>query len=195
MIGVVILAAGQSQRMGTPKPAALLRGKPMIAHVIDAVSTAGLPPPVIVLGHEAKTVTGAIGARLCTPVHSADYAKGQAHSLRAGLAAVPAAWDGVIVALADMPLVSPALFSALAHACSRESIVAPFHGGRRGNPVAWGRALFADLMALEGDTGGRALFERYGKAMVRIDWPDTTIFADADTPGDLAALERTGLRD
>jgi molybdenum cofactor cytidylyltransferase len=171
--------------MGGPhKLLAEWRGKPLVAHVVDALAAAGLPPPVVVLGAEADRVRAALGDRAVHPVIAADYADGLAHSLRAGLNAVPAQWDAVLVCLGDMPRLDAVLLRALASAPGEVAV--PVWNGKRGNPVRWGRAHFAALLQLEGDVGGKALLQ--GLAPTEIAAPDDGIFDDIDTPAALAAL-------
>jgi len=186
--GVIILAAGQGRRMGRNKMIAMLHGEPMIHHVVDAVLAAHLPPPLVVLGHEADLVAAALEGEPHVPVLAEDHAGGMAHSIRAGIAAVPDDWDAVIIALGDMPLVPPQLFSKLAKCAHPGAVVLPEYRGQRGNPVLWGRAHFAALSVLEGDKGARDLLSALGDLVVRIDWSDDTILRDADTPDALAAM-------
>ena len=116
-VGAIILAAGRSSRMGDEhKLLADWRGKPLVAHVVDAVAAAGLPPPVVVLGARAEEVRAALGERPAVYVMAADYAEGLSRSLRAGIAAVPPTWSAAIICLADMPRITPALLQALAAA-------------------------------------------------------------------------------
>ncbi len=190
VVGAIILAAGRSTRMGANhKLLALWHGKPLVAHVADAIAAAGLPPPIVVLGARADAVRAALGDRAAHYIVAADYAEGLSHSLRAGLAVVPAHWTAALVCLADMPRVPPAVLAALAAAATGEDVIAvPEWNGKRGNPVLWGRAHFADLMALSGDVGGKALLTQHGDAVVTIAAPDDAILADIDTPEMLAAL-------
>ena len=189
-VGALILAAGRSTRMGaTHKLLADLGGRPVVAHVADALAAAGLPPPVVVLGHRAAEVRAAFGSRPAIFVTAADFADGLAASLRAGVAAVPATWRGVLVCLGDMPRVRPATLAALAAALVDEAGVAvPVHDGKRGNPVGWGRAHFERLGALSGDIGGKALLADIGEAVVDVAVDDDGVFIDVDTPQALAAL-------
>jgi molybdenum cofactor cytidylyltransferase len=107
-VGAVVLAAGRSSRFGDAhKLLADWQGKPLIAHAIDAVSAAGLPAPIVVLGHAADAVRAALTGRSVQFVEAADWADGMGRSLAAGIAAVPADWDAALVCLADMPAVEP----------------------------------------------------------------------------------------
>ncbi|MCA3255686.1 MAG: NTP transferase domain-containing protein [Alphaproteobacteria bacterium] len=190
-VGAVVLAAGRSTRMGgVTKLVADLDGKPVLAHVLDAIAAAELPP-IAVLGDRAELVRAAAGDRDVTFVTAPDYAEGLSRSLRAGLAAVPADWRGVLVCLGDMPRVDAALLSALVTAADGDSaIVVPTSGGKRGNPVLWGRAHLPRLMTLDGDVGGKQLLGELADHVVEVEVGGDAIFADVDTPEALAALRR-----
>ncbi len=187
-VGALILAAGRSTRMGgSHKLLADLDGIPLVAHVAVAVAAAGLPAPLVVLGHRAPEVRAALGDRPATFITATDFADGLAASLRAGIAAVPATWRGILVCLGDMPRVRPATLVALAAALrDAASVAVPVHSGRRGNPVAWGRAHFDRLARLTGDVGGRALLG--DAAVIEVSVDDTGVLIDVDTPEALAAL-------
>jgi molybdenum cofactor cytidylyltransferase len=184
-VGAVVLAAGRASRMGGPhKLLEPWRGAPLVAHVIDALATAGLPPPVVVLGHEATAVRRALAGRAVQFVAAADWQDGMGRSLAAGIAAVPAHWDAALVCLADMPRIEPALITALAAAAGE--VVLPEFQGRRGHPVRWPRAAFPQLLALTGDVGGRAVMAAF--AVTALPAPSDACLDDIDTPAALAAL-------
>ncbi|OYU15268.1 MAG: 4-diphosphocytidyl-2C-methyl-D-erythritol kinase [Alphaproteobacteria bacterium PA4] len=185
-VGAVILAAGRSSRMGRAhKLLEHWQGKPLIAHVADAIAAAGLPPPIVVLGARGDDVRAALGDRPATYVTASDYADGLSRSLRAGIAAVPPDWSAALVCLADMPRVEPGLLAALAAAPG--DVAVPVWDGRRGNPVRWGRPHFARLMALSGDVGGKAVLAD-AVVLTEVAAPGDAVLDDVDTPAALAAL-------
>ena len=188
-VGAIILAAGRASRMGGQhKLLEHWRGKPIIAHVVDAVAAAGLPPPIVVTGHSGDDVAAALGERAVTLVTAADWAEGMGRSLAAGISAAPAHWDAALVFLADMPRIEPALIALLAAAPGQ--LVVPVWEGRRGHPVRWPRAAFAQLLALAGDVGGRAIMDQF--AVTQIAAPSDAVLDDIDTPAALAALRGRG---
>ena len=190
LVGAIILAAGRSTRMGDEhKLLADWQGRPLVAHVADAIAAAGLPPPVVVLGARADEVRAVLGDRPAHYVVARDHAEGLSRSLRAGLAAVPAEWRAVLVCLADMPRVEPELLRALAAAATGDaSIAVAVWRGKRGNPVLWGRAHFARLMGLEGDVGGKAVLGELADRVTEVPAPSDATLDDIDTPAALATL-------
>lgn len=139
MISAIVLAAGQSTRMGEQNKLLLpFRGTTLIEHMVDVVTRSPVGETLVVLGHEAERVRPLLAGRPVRVVDNADYAEGQASSIRAGLAQVSPGARGVMVCLTDQPLLEPAdlerLIAAFEGARDR-SIVVPLHRGQRGNPV------------------------------------------------------------
>ena len=184
-VGAVVLGAGRASRMGGPhKLLEIWRGEPIIAHVVGAIAAAGLPPPIVVLGHQGDAVQAALAGRPARFVAAPDWADGMGRSLAAGIAAVPADWDAALVFLADMPRIEPALIAALARTPGQ--VVLPAWEGRRGHPVRWPRAAFARLIGLAGDVGGRAVMDDF--TVTSVPALSDSVLDDIDTPAALAAL-------
>jgi molybdenum cofactor cytidylyltransferase len=170
--------------MGAHKLLADWGGKPLVAHAADALLAADLPV-LVVLGHGSEAVRAALAGRDLRFVAAADYAAGMAHSLHAGVAAVPDDWDAVLVALGDMPRIEADVLRRLAVA---DGVAVPVFEGARGNPVRWPRAHFAALMALAGDSGAQRLLE--GMDVIEVAAPSDAVLADIDTPEALTALRQ-----
>ena len=197
-IDAVVLAAGRASRFGAgpfdSKVLAMLDGRPLIAHVLATVADSNVARCVVVTGHAGDVVAKAVDGFDVTRVHNADYASGLAHSLRAGIAALPSTATGAIILLADMPLVASATLDALITAFrlappGTEAIV-PVHDGAPGNPILLGRALFGAVAGLHGDEGARRLLAAPARRIVRCPVADAGITADVDTPAGLRALAR-----
>jgi molybdenum cofactor cytidylyltransferase len=189
----VILAAGRSTRMA-PRNKLLeeIGGRPVIARVADTALASGARPVVVVTGFEAQRIAEALRGFDVLSVHNADFAAGLSTSLRAGLAALPADCDAALILLGDMPFVEAgdleALIAAFA-AKDRNSICVPVRHGRWGNPILWGAAYFPEMMRLGGDAGAKRLLEVYRERITEVEAVSDGIFADIDTPLDLARLE------
>ena len=187
-VEAIVLAAGRSTRMGANKLAADLSGKPVIAHVVDAIAEAGLPAPLVVLGHEPQMVRDALRGRDARFVEAPAYAQGLSQSIRSGIEAAAPDALAAIICLGDMPLIPPDLLRSMAARATATSILVPRFRGRPGNPVLWGRAWFPRLMALGGDAGARTLMGDLTDSIGYIDCEDAGICRDVDTPEALAAL-------
>ena len=194
LIGAVILAAGGSRRMGQPKQLLLVDGQPMVRRVAEAVCSAGLEQVVVVLGAAADQVRVAIEGLPAEVVCNVHWAEGMSTSLRAGIGALRAEIQAALVVLADQPGLTPGLVHQLVdcYLGTGASIVVPVYQGQRGNPVLFDRCLFPDLLRLEGDRGGRALFKRYEKQLQPLDVDDPAVILDVDDWADYASIRGTG---
>ncbi|MFQ5578753.1 MAG: selenium cofactor biosynthesis protein YqeC, partial [Anaerolineae bacterium] len=186
-LAVVVLAAGEGRRFGSAKQLALWRGKPMLAHAVDAALKSQTGPVVVVLGARADECRAALGNRPVTVVVNPHWAQGQSTSLKAGLAALPANTGAAIFALADQPRVAPAVFRALAARFEQTlaPVVWPEFEGRRGNPVLFHRRLFPEMNRLTGDTGARPVLLAHRRHAARVSLTNPAILHDVDTPADL----------
>lgn len=190
-VAAIVLAAGLGSRFGgASKPLAPFRGQAMVRHVCEAALASKAAPVIVVVGHRGAEVAGALEGLAVAIVACPNYAQGLSRSLRAGFAALPDTASGALVLLADMPLVEAATLDALIDAFARKPdapAVVPVHEGRRGNPVLLSRALMPEITRLDGDHGAGPLLRGRG-GIVEVEVASASIFADADTPDDLARL-------
>ena len=195
-IAALVLAAGRSSRMGASnKLLAEVAGKPMVAHAVDAALASQARPVVVVVGNEAARVRAALGDRPVGIVENPDFAAGISGSLKAGLRALGDAVDGALVCLGDMPLLSAAALDRLIAAYNPvegRAICVPTWNGKRGNPVLWSRRFFGELMAVDGDIGGRHLIDHHSEAVVEVPVDGNGVFLDIDTPQTLQLVQQAG---
>ncbi|WGD32331.1 molybdopterin-binding/glycosyltransferase family 2 protein [Ancylobacter sp. WKF20] len=192
LAGAVVLAAGRGTRMPhAHKLTADLGGAPLLRRAVQAALASHARPVIVVTGHEAERVRGALAGLNVRFVHNPAYAEGLSTSLRAGIGALPPEVDRAVVLLGDMPKVEFGLVDRLAGALNLAEgrlVAVPVSEGRRGNPVAWSRALFGDLMALSGDVGARHLIAANAEAVVEVPVEGEGAFLDIDTREELEAL-------
>lgn len=185
-VAALVLAAGESRRMGDANKLTIpVGGTPMVARVVDALQQSRVQRVIVITGHEPERIKGALGDRVVELVHNPDYAEGIGSSVRVGVAALGGEVDGALVALADMPWVRTEVIHRLIDAFTSDnehSIFVPRFGGQRGNPVLWGAQHFRELLALAGDVGGKALFQRHASAICYVDVETTSVHLDVDTP-------------
>jgi molybdenum cofactor cytidylyltransferase len=191
-VGAVLLAAGLSRRMGAAnKLLAEVDGAPMVARCADAVLASPARPLVVVTGHEAARVRAALAGRELVFAHNPEAAAGLSASLRAGIAALGDKVDGALVCLGDMPWVRTEHIEALIaafEASGGRSICVPTFDRKRGNPVLWPARHFAEIAALGGDAGARALLDAHAGEVCYVPVADAGVTLDVDTPEALAAL-------
>jgi molybdenum cofactor cytidylyltransferase len=191
-IAAIVLAAGLSSRMGRNKLLAELNGKPLLRHAVEAASKSSADPVIVVTGNEGEKVAAALAGLKVETVVNHDYANGLSTSLKAGIAALPADYDGTLVLLGDMPGVTSALLDRMIAAFSPadgRAICVATHGGKRGNPVLWARRFFPEILALEGDSGAKPLIAANGELVCEVEAADDGPLADIDTPQALAAYQ------
>ncbi|MFO0291807.1 MAG: NTP transferase domain-containing protein [Rhodospirillales bacterium] len=191
-IAAIVLAAGRSSRMAPANKLLVeVDGVAMARRAVDAALASQAVATVVVLGNDAARVRRVLDGCQATIVDNPDFAAGLSSSLRAGVAALPADLDGVLVLLGDMPRVTPAhldrLIAAFAPAEGR-AICIPTHRAKRGNPILWDARFLPEMRALDGDQGARGLIGRHADQVCEVEMPDDGVLLDVDTPSALAAL-------
>lgn len=184
----IILAAGASTRLGRPKALLEWQGRPLIQIIADVAIRAGLSPVIVVIGAVREPIMEALKGLPVQFVVNENWQSGQSSSLKAGIVALPPYTGSAIFLLADQPRITIDLLLTLVrtHSTSMNPILAPFVGGRRGNPVLFDAITFYELKRLEGDIGGRAIFDKF--PVTPIYWNDPRLLLDIDTEEDYKKL-------
>ena len=185
-IGGILLAAGQSRRMGRKNKMLIeVDGDPMVVHAARALIESNAAPVVVVLGHQAQRVKDSLKHLNVQFVYNSNYAKGLSSSLKAGVETLPDDCDGAVVALGDMPGVKAADIDGLIEEFDParcQSIVVPTHNGKRGNPVVWARCYFKEISAVSGDVGARHLIGANSDQLHEVPTENSGVLIDLDTP-------------
>ncbi len=187
----IVLAAGGSSRMGTPKMLARLDGRPLVCGATETALVSRVDDVIVVVGANAAEVRGVLEGTPARFVDNPDWSTGLAGSIRCGVETAREA-DAVLLILADQPALTPGILDALveAHRAGRTQAACQYEDGTIGPPALLGRAHFAALQSLEGDQGARALL-RAGNPVL-VPFPGGTL--DVDTPEDLARAREAGGR-
>jgi molybdenum cofactor cytidylyltransferase len=193
-IGALLLAAGQSRRMGGPnKLLAEIDGVPMVIRVAQRLLASRARPIIAVLGNQADAVDTALGKLPVERVHNPEFASGLSTSLKCGIAALPSDLDGVIVCLGDMPLVSGRHLDRLIAAFNPlegRAIIVPTRRNKRGNPVLWSKRFFSEMAEIAGDVGAKHLIGEHAELVAEVEMDDDAVLVDIDTPEALDALRQ-----
>jgi molybdenum cofactor cytidylyltransferase len=191
-IGALLLAAGQSRRMGGPnKLLAEIDGVPMVARVAQRLLASRARPVIAVLGNQADAVDTVLGKLPIDRVRNPEFAAGLSTSLKRGIAALPSDLDGVIICLGDMPLISGRHLDRLIAAFNPlegRAIIVPTRRGKRGNPVLWSRQFFPEMTGLAGDVGAKHLIGEHAELVAEVEMDDDAVLVDIDTPDALEAF-------
>ncbi len=182
--GILVLAAGRSSRFGADKRRAVLPGGSQVMETTLAnAAESGLPVRVCIaiddlsLGEDLESQ----GFQVCRCARSVE---GMGASLAEGVASLPA-WEGVLIALGDMPWIMPATYRRLAQGLAANAIRVPVYRGQRGHPVGIGRDFWPELQQLQGDTGARRVLERHVDSVEELPVRDEGVLRDIDEPADI----------
>jgi molybdenum cofactor cytidylyltransferase len=187
-IAGIILAAGASSRYGKPKQVLDYHGQPFVHAVAETAIKTGLAQVIVVTGAHDESVTAAVKDLPVTIIHNPDWQVGQSTSIIAGMNHINREIGGVIFLLVDQPQVSVELLRTLMERHSQDlpAVLAPYVFDQRANPLLFDRVTFSELLTLQGDTGGRAIFGKFSPRYVN--WYDRKLLLDVDTPDDYKKL-------
>lgn len=189
-VAAVILAAGTSTRMGRPKLLLAYHGVPLIRRAVETAVRGGCTEAVVVLGADQDRyqshVQGLPASRI---VVNPDFARGMGGSIRVGIEALNPDTRAAIILLADQPFIDDDVIARLidTYVTSKAKIVACTYGGVRGAPVLFDRALFLELLLLDGDQGARHVLKEYPRHVTTIEISRDAA-TDIDTPDDAQRL-------
>ena len=178
-IGCVVMAAGTGRRFGGDKLGAVVEGKSLIRHALEAVPAEEFSRVVVVTGHdEVKECAGEFGFVAVDNPHP-DW--GQSYSIRLGLNELTDC-DAVLFQVADQPYLTRKSVQALIRFYREhpQNIAALAHGGKRGNPCLFPAAFFPEIMALSGDVGGNIVIHHHKDQLLLWEVPEQEL-KDIDT--------------
>ena len=188
-VAALILAAGSSSRMGSPKQTLQYRGESLLRRAALAALGAGCRPVMVVTGANAELSRGQLDGLDVREVFNTSWETGMGSSVRVGVEALADTdADAAVLMLCDQPHVTAEVISGLvaAYRTTLSSVVASTYGGSFGVPALFGRAHFAELARLEGPGGARQVIERHAPEAHFLPFPSGAV--DVDTPDDFSRL-------
>lgn len=195
-VTAIVLAAGASRRFGAVnKLLADIDGATLLARVVDRLHDANLDEVIAVTqpAPASDAIVSALANLRVRCVPNRDHAQGIGTSIRCGVSAAAVA-NGLMIVPADMPGLDPMLLARLIERFRGEDgrrIIVPVNAtGAQRNPVIWPAALRAELLALDGDSGGKPLLAAHTNLITQVQWSDERAFEDIDTAADLSAYRR-----
>jgi molybdenum cofactor cytidylyltransferase len=186
----IVLAAGESTRMGRPKQLLQAGGGTLLEGIINEALRSDLDEVILVLGHKYEEIRATLGQVLQHPnlkvIENRKFKKGISSSIIAGLSEVEDNHDHVMILLADMPYIDANLIDLLLrrYIDSRLPLGAIKLKTKRTHPVIFSRKLFHELHNLKGDMGARNLFEKYADQVCLVEPEGFYDDSDIDTPED-----------
>lgn len=189
---VIILAAGASSRLGSPKQLLAYAGATLLQHSIEAAQSSDASSVFVVLGANADLIKSEINHTTANVVVNPDWKEGMASTIRCGLQTlveIHSGTEAVVFMVADQPFVTAALLNNLMELNRNEqrSIVASKYGSTFGTPVLFTRKFFPELMELTGDVGAKSLVRKYMNEAAFVSFPEGEI--DIDTVEDYQKLD------
>jgi molybdenum cofactor cytidylyltransferase len=186
-IGLVLLAAGDSARLGTAKQLLVFQGRTLLRHAAEEAAASGCHPVVVVLGAYADRLTRELVDLPVRVAYNAVWRTGMASSIRTGVGALigaEPAVEGVIITVCDQPWCDASVIRRLVegHACGARRIVSASYAGVCGVPTLFDGSLFPQLLALDGQQGARRILEAHWEEVLPIPFAPGAV--DVDTPAD-----------
>jgi molybdenum cofactor cytidylyltransferase len=189
----IILAAGESSRMGADKALLSYSGSTFLEHLIG-LFLPRMAPVVVVLGHHAEEIRAVVAPRPGLEIIvNTQYQAGQLSSLQAGIRALPAEARAALLTLVDHPAVAAGTIDAMLAMLERlpaatPVLLIPRYRGRRGHPVLLGRALLEEILALPASASAKQVVRAHLGEAVFLDVDDPGVVGDVDTPADYRSL-------
>jgi molybdenum cofactor cytidylyltransferase len=180
VISAIVLAAGKSERMGSPKALLPISGRTFLENILDSISRTSIEATVVVVGHHRKEIEAAI--KLKSVVFNKDYEKGMITSFQAGIRALSCDTSGAFLFLVDHPLVEPATVEAMIANLAPNRIILPTFEGRRGHPVLFSSEVLEEILDLPSSEGANIVVRKNPDRIVEVPVSAPGILVDIDTP-------------
>jgi len=183
LISVVILAAGESKRMGQPKQLMPLGGSTILEQTVDNYLNSEVNEVIVVLGHRAEEMSQLLDGKPVMVAVNPAYRQGMGTSIAVGLSLIGAQAQGVMLALAEQPFIDRRAINQLiaAFGAHDKGIVIPSYNDQRGHPVIFASKYREELLGLTGDIGGRQIISRHPDDILEIAVDCEGIITDIDT--------------
>lgn len=190
-VDIVLLAAGPSTRMGSPKQSLRFGESSVVRHLTREALASTAQSVTVVTGAWADLVRHELGGLPARLIHNEDWEKGMASSLRRGIRSLPHNTDACLVMLCDQPLISRFSLNRIidAYRSGPHTIVASGYSGIAGVPVLYDHMHLSRLEALSGDEGARTFLRATKTPILTLPVPEAAL--DLDTPEDYAAFVRS----
>jgi CTP:molybdopterin cytidylyltransferase MocA len=187
LIAAIVLAAGKSERMGSPKALLPINGQTFLENILSAISRTSIEETFVVVGHHRSEIEARVALR--SVVFNAEYEKGMITSLQAGIRALP--WDtsGAFLFLVDHPLVESTTIEAMIEHLAPNRIVLPVFEGRRGHPVLFASEVLQEILDLPVSQGANIVVHKDPARIVEVSVKAPGILVDIDTPEDFKKLQ------
>ncbi len=186
MTHAIVLAAGESRRMGMPKPLLRFGGTTFLDQILSVLRSSRVEGMTVVLGAQAETIRASVDLSEVDVVVNGDYLQGQLSSLIKGLKSLSVDADAMLLCLVDHPFITTEVVDQLVGAFEEtgEPIVVPVFNGQRGHPALFARSLFDELVLAPEDQGARYVVSSNEDKVLEVNVHDRAVTMAIDTPQD-----------
>ena len=195
MISAVILAAGESKRMGKQNKLLLpVAGEALLIKLIKSVCDSDVGQVIVVIGHEAEKIRRKLNNFPLSFVYNPNFSEGMTTSIKFGVKEVSPDSDGFLICLADMPFINTSEISKLIHAYvqnrikKKRLIVVPVFQGQRGNPVLFSSEFRNDILEHKKESGCKEVIMNNSESVKEIEMDDDNMLLDVDNLDDYQRL-------
>jgi len=186
MISAILLAAGESRRMGEFKQLLPFGDKTFVEQCVDTLLEAQIPEVVVVTGHRAADVRRVLGDRKIKYTHNPDYHLGMTTSIKCGVQAVNIAARAFLISLVDQPQITSKIISRIIEEYERMApkIVVPTNAGRKGHPILIDATLRDQILSLDPTESLRQLVHLHSEGIAKVEIGSKSVLEDCDFPED-----------
>jgi molybdenum cofactor cytidylyltransferase len=188
VISAIVLAAGESKRMGQTKQLLDWEGRTILQRVLENLSRSQVDEAILVLGHEAERIQQTLDTHKVKVVINKNYKAGMITSIQQGLINLNDKVEAFFIVLADQPAVGPEIFDRLIiefrRGTPQKSIILPTFRGRRGHPALFRAKYQKEALRIEGDVGFRQVLQEHPEEILTVEMDTDSILQDIDTPDD-----------
>jgi molybdenum cofactor cytidylyltransferase len=184
----IIIAAGESKRLGTPKQLLPWQGKKLLEYIIQTIRNCNIDPIHVILGSNYEQIASVINYKGVKLINNKNWREGKGTSISLGIRSLPEQIKATFIFVVDQPFLNANLIDSLLHLYKNNEfdIVAPFVHGIQSNPVLFNQSVFQELIKLKGEEGGKDIFKKF--RLEKLDWDKEQILWDIDSLEDYQKL-------
>lgn len=186
MISAILLAAGESRRMGEFKQLLPFQGKTFVECCVDNLLASGVDEIIVVTGHREAEIRQALAKRKIKFAFNADYRAGMSSSIQCGAQSLDEKTNAILIALADQPQISSGIISKVIAAYEKERplLLVPRYANRRGHPIILDAKLREEILTLDPSQGLRQVVQRHKDQALYLEMRSEAVLLDFDYPQD-----------
>ena len=190
MVSAILLAAGQSKRMGGKnKLTKEIQGSPLIKHTVKNILFSSIDELIIVLGYQKEIIEKLIDTNeKIKLVFNKDFESGMASSIKTGLDNLSEKTEAFFICLGDMPMVNHNIYNQLIKSKNNKEIIVPTYKGQQGNPVLFDKSMKEKVIDISGDAGAKKILKLNKDKILNLEMNDQSIVKGFNTQDDFNSL-------